>query len=127
VLLADRVAGGSFAPAVAGLAAILGHVYPSGSASAEGREWRPHAASSASWPRWPQSCRDPVCHRGLVQPLRVGGSVLASLALGPLTYAANAPPATVLARWPLLPSFPASSLQPRPAPVGNQRRPGPEG
>jgi len=98
VLVADRVAGGTFAPAVAGLAAILGHVYPVWLGFRGGKGV---ATSCGVF--------------GILAPMATAiaavlfviavwysryvsvGSVLASLALGPLTYATRVPPATVLA------------------------------
>jgi len=98
VLLADRVAGGSFAPAVAGLAAILGHVYPVWLGFRGGK------GVATSCGVFGILAPMATVLAGILFVIAVWysryvsvGSVLASLALGPLTYAANAPPATVLA------------------------------
>jgi len=98
VLLADRVAGGSFAPAVAGLAAILGHVYPVWLGFRGGK------GVATSCGVFGMLAPMATVVAGILFVIAVWysryvsvGSVLASLALGPLTYVTNAPPATVLA------------------------------
>jgi acyl phosphate:glycerol-3-phosphate acyltransferase len=98
VVLAGRMAGGSFAPAVTGLAAILGHVYPVWLGFRGGK------GVATSCGVFAMLAPPATIIAGMVFVMAVWysryvsvGSVLASVALGPLTYVTDAPPATVLA------------------------------